>query len=482
MLGWKRLAVIIGLYVGLFAVAGWFHYKIVYKRQELLANKRHVTVAELEQVGDVEEELPYETLLELSDAQPLGEACLLSADHKRVEEYQLVSPTELEADSRAVIIYDRRKSSETSLRNVMEQQEALLGRAFAYSEEGAERLEVLKTHFPDVDLEEAIYVSRYTPSSGLMDHAVSVFLVLSLVYSSFTVFALERKRCVEDAELRSKLDQNRTEQYAAHPAAMRLLDQQRLGESSLQVRRVDLNFDVPSQPPIKQPRFKGWVFKIVIIVFFAFLGAGLHYYIKRCDFYNDLADWATLGIAMLSTVVQSLGTLIALVGVKRVVGRQEEKLPASKTKYRETGFHQYHSAVLAELGFTEVGDYQLVGASSPLSRTIFLSRQRNLLVELGIQTGAPFFTLESLLNDGRFLETHSMLGKSSETASPLAKFIRRSAAHGDLLLALEEHDQLVGEFTAGGGVREAEFTPERFPRFLAWATSNEVLTPNRTTA
>ena len=108
--------------------------------------------------------------------------------------------------------------------------------------------------------------------------------------------------------------------------------------------------------------------------------------------------------------------------------------------------------------------------ASSSSGTIFLSRQQNLLVELGIEHGSPFFTLASLLNDVRFLETHSMLGKSNETASPLAKFIRRSAAHGDLLAR------------TGGTQREAEFTPERFPRFLAWATSDEVLTPNRTTA
>ena len=103
-----------------------------------------------------------------------------------------------------------------------------------------------------------------------------------------------------------------------------------------------------------------------------------------------------------------------------------------------------------------------------LFRTIYLSPQGNTLVEVGMEFVKQFFTIETLTNDGKFLETHSLATKLKEKLDPNVRHLRRAADHEDILRAFEEHDDFVAERTFGGSVLEAQFTEERFGRFLAW--------------
>ena len=89
------------------------------------------------------------------------------------------------------------------------------------------------------------------------------------------------------------------------------------------------------------------------------------------------------------------------------------------------------------------------------------------MVEVGLESSKPFFAIETVTNDGKLLETHSLLTKSQETNDVFACHQRRSAKHENIILALENHDQLVAEFTNVGSVVEAQFTEVKFPRFLA---------------
>jgi len=85
-----------------------------------------------------------------------------------------------------------------------------------------------------------------------------------------------------------------------------------------------------------------------------------------------------------------------------------------------------------------------------------------------VQGMRQFFTIETLTNDGKFLETHSLVTKVHEMLDPNVRHLRHAADHEDILRALEEHDDFVAERTYGGSVLEAQFTEERFGRFLAW--------------
>ena len=151
-----------------------------------------------------------------------------------------------------------------------------------------------------------------------------------------------------------------------------------------------------------------------------------------------------------------------------MVGRDEEELPLAKASYRLQDFYKYHAHVLTELGFIEIGDFKLLGSHAHLVRTIFLSPTGNLLVEVGEQSGIPFFTLESLTNTGKLLETHSLIGPTHELADESKAHLRQSASHLDIVKALQDHDELVAKITFTGATLEGQFTAENFGRFLAF--------------
>ena len=96
------------------------------------------------------------------------------------------------------------------------------------------------------------------------------------------------------------------------------------------------------------------------------------------------------------------------------------------------------------------------------------------MVEIGTQNGHHYFTLESLTNGGKFLETHSMISPKLEVRNESAIHQRWAADHQDIIKALEMHDELVSEFTFTGSAYEAKFTPENFARFLAYPSAKKL--------
>ena len=134
----------------------------------------------------------------------------------------------------------------------------------------------------------------------------------------------------------------------------------------------------------------------------------------------------------------------------------------------QSGFYLYHDRVLQELGFEKLGSCL---HRKHAVRWIYLSQSGNLLVELvevGLGAGKNFFTLKTVTNDGKFLETNSMVKAKHEKRDVNMRLQLRSANHEDIIRALAEHDRLVTDFTYGGSVQEAQFTEERFERFLRW--------------
>ena len=194
----------------------------------------------------------------------------------------------------------------------------------------------------------------------------------------------------------------------------------------------------------------------------------------RDSFYTEWGAHVGVLAANLIMLAIPLGGLLLLTKFKvrdRLVGRNENPLTPETATYRESAFYRYHAKVLNDLGMVEIGDFHQTGGPSILTRTIFLSPNGNLLVELGVEQGLPFFVIESLINSDKFLETHSMVSRWGEIRSESKPHQRRSANHKDIMRALQSHDELVNEHTFSGSNREAKFTAENFGRFLSFPTS-----------
>ena len=296
---------------------------------------------------------------------------------------------------------------------------------------------------------------------------MGLFSLLSLPWS----FVATYRKYHKDQTWRDKLDDDRTEVYRKHPHAMRLVGATEFLNGAGPIERpMDLEFDVALSKEVKRPKTKRWTWILVS----AFIVGGVgglaqFYFLKSSPITEFLGEWSQL-IAILF-IGGGVNLLIHSLNRKNVAGQQELPLETGTmwTRYRESAFYQYHDRVLNELGFRTVGHFRLSGAPSPLARTIYLSPRGNVLVELGVQSGREFFTIESVTNNEKFLETHSMVTPSHEKTDIYQRHLRNSASHEDIVQALEEHDAHVGR-TIGSGYREAMFTEERFPRFIAWAT------------
>lgn len=123
----------------------------------------------------------------------------------------------------------------------------------------------------------------------------------------------------------------------------------------------------------------------------------------------------------------------------------------------------------------EMGTFQQT--SQGVIRTIYLSPAGNLLAEVGRERGRggrPFFALKTVVNSGKFLETHSLAKAKQEKSDPANRHQRRSADHKDILRAFEEHDRFVNEFTYGS-YREAQYDAEKFARFLQWGGESNAI-------
>ena len=256
-------------------------------------------------------------------------------------------------------------------------------------------------------------------------------------------------------------DPNVLDQY---PKAKRLCG---LACSMLPTRNVDPNFDAAHKAPVKRPKLKRWGWKIGAVVGITVVGGALQlgtsYGLEQ--FLEN--RWAKLGVMLVFLV--GINFAIAMAQSVKVAGIQEEAVqPGSRwAAYQKLPFFKYHDHVLKSLGMIEIGAFRQNGCNVPVVRTIYTSPTGNVLVEVGSEAGREFFTIESVINSGKFLETHSLCKPSIEKSDLLLRHQRRAASHEDILKALEDHDQFVSEF-AGSGFNEAQFDEQKFPRFLIW--------------
>ena len=289
------------------------------------------------------------------------------------------------------------------------------------------------------------------------------YLFFGLVY---TVWAFHRA-WKKEKEWFKRTEEFQQSDIVKYPKAVRLIHgDPSLSPSSLAPRSIDPTYDVPAKPDKKHPKSRAFAWRMLAVA----ISVGVVCIVQAGLFYFD-AQWNTgivsaVGFMFVLTMTQ----VFLQLGITSInKSRQETPVKEKKAHYRRRAFHQYHDKVLKELGFRDIGDYRLVGANDPmLYRTIYLSPQGNTLVEVGVQGMRQFFTIEMLTNDGKFLETHSLATKLKEKLDPNVRHLRRAADHEDILKALEEHDDFVAERTYGGSVLEAQFTEERFGRFLAW--------------
>ena len=324
----------------------------------------------------------------------------------------------------------------------------------------------IQDQYPDLDPRNAARIWLYTPMPSYFYYIAWGFwgyLFFGLVY---TVWAFHRA-WKKEQEWFKRTEEFQQSDIVKYPKAVRLVHgDPSLSPSSLAPRSIDPTYDVPAKPDKKHPKSRAFAWRLLAVA----ISAGVVCIVQAGLFYFD-AQWNTgivsaVGFMFVLTMTQ----VFLQLGITSInKSRQETPVKEKKAHYRRRAFHQYHDKVLKELGFRDIGDYRLVGANDPLLlRTIYLSPQGNTLAEVGVEFGKQFFTIETLTNDGKFLETHSLATKLKEKLDPNVRHLRRAADHEDILKALEEHDDFVAERTYGGSVLEAQFTEERFGRFLAW--------------
>ena len=372
-----------------------------------------------------------------------------------------------EGNEEAILIFNNREKTDQSIAGMIRQGQ-LKGKFYAHSDDlSPANVADLEQHFPDLDLASTRLVGYQRPLPAWLFWGICGIFALQPFSMAWLVYSLvfKKNKLLDGESWEQKIHDDRTKLYRSSQKAMRLIDHETYFNGSLQQRTVDASYDVPATKKTTRRKTKHLTLVIAGIVANGLLVGGISYFQHSSDF---LAGIGKTGVQFLMLIpLAIMGSLIGAIR-KRVVRRDEEKLPLAKATYRELDFYKYHAQVLAELGFVEIGDYKQIGIPTQLVRTIFLNPKGNLLIEIGLDFGRPFFTLESLTNSGVLLETHSLIGPKHELTDISKAHLRQSALHLDIVQALEDHDELVAGVTFTGAIMEGKFTAENFGRFLSF--------------
>lgn len=462
------------LVTGAIVIAGIVFWSYQLNKQQtelgLLRSPENQVSLVHDQLGEVPHQRDY--VLSITDYQLLGKPFNIEGCN-----YQLLGPKNadkenpLDPDS-LVVAYSRRVSGEHLKELISNSKGGFWYPATKFEEDEDEGERVSDSsddrlshpEYPDLDLTDINYVS-YLDIERKAKFIYILWAVIGVHCLAFPVLLyLMIKGLKKRDAWTTKLENYNSNILAQYPKAKRLCG---LACPTLPPRSVDPNFDVTHKPPVKNPKLKRWGWKIGAALGISIVGAGIQF--GTSYGVEQLLDsrWIKIGLSLAFLI--GVNVAIAMAQQIKVGGRQEETVqPGSRwAAYKKLPFFKYHDHVLKSLGLIELGTFRQNGAPSPLVRTIYLSPTGNVLVEVGVELNREFFTIETVVNSGKFLETHSVVKPSQGKSDLLLRHQRRSASHEDILKALEDHDDFVGEF-AGSGFNEAQFDKQKFGRFLEW--------------
>ena len=403
--------------------------------------------------------------VEVSDLEIAGDPFQRKDSVREVTDYVLVGASEGGDSQVTCLVVGAREKAHLSIGEKIASGR-LTGRIERdlFSELDEDTQAYLQENFPDVDFEETTLLWYDELSAPWLRWVMWGVFAMHLPYLAFWIYLLcrkEKKQPWQDA-----IDNDRTEIYRQNQKAMRLIGNDSFSDGSLRHRSVDSDFDVAPVKEVKHRKPKQFLYFILALAAYVVVSVWMKRQIRDSEWLANIDSlWLELGMILPLAVGFSV---LSAAAKSSATGRGEEEIDRDKASYRNNEFHQYHDRVLNELGFVEVGDFKQIGSLAKLTRTIYLSPNGNLLVEIGTQTGHAYFTLESLTNGDKFLETHSMISQKLEMRNESKVHQRRTADHQDIIKALETHDELVSEFTFAGSSHEAKFTEENFARFLAY--------------
>ena len=332
--------------------------------------------------------------------------------------------------------------------------------------------------FPGLNVGEAAHFKMHslTPTSYgamLVGFAMFAFVIPLILYITWRD-DLSNKESAKRID-----DEDRSAIYRQNPGAMRLAGASSyMSESFEPIRTIDPVYDVRTRRELGNQQ--SWLWKLVPALVFGGLAACFlflpDYEIVESKRISELLiDWGPF------LVVGWFGLVVAMAvycmfaepqGRRPEIKRKTSSLYAQSQK---SVFYLYNELVLEELGFEKL---ETCLCTKYTLSSIYLSHTGNLLVELvevGFGAGTPYFALATVTNDGKFLETNSSVKPKDERRDVNMRYQTRSANHGDIVRALQEHDRLVGEFTYGGSVQEAQFPEERYERFLRWGAEKNAV-------
>ena len=128
-------------------------------------------------------------------------------------------------------------------------------------------------------------------------------------------------------------------------------------------------------------------------------------------------------------------------------------LPRQKLPVRESTFYQYHSRVLASLGFTQIGESG--------TRHFFACPNHRLLAVLGVtrrpkqRDSEPYFSLISVLEGAEVVQTTSLAKRIQTRSRYQPDWFINAVDDSSLCQAIEKHRDVINEIQSQ--VPHAEF-------------------------
>ena len=176
---------------------------------------------------------------------------------------------------------------------------------------------------------------------------------------------------------------------------------------------------------------------------------------------GSYVGWIFLALILVPMLMAIFQVPIPIIGFEKAI----EKTGQRKSKHWKKAYLQFHEALLLDLGFQLVGDYE----DDRKELAYFVSSSKRVMVALGVNSDNTGYQIYSVLSNGNLVQTCCWLERSDrwrvEKGLQGAKFVHQESDHDKILEALEAHEILLQD-QCSETVLELEFHDINVLRFI----------------
>lgn len=392
----------------------------------------------------------------VTDAQVLDVPDTLSAEELFDERSLIpIGPKSQVRDAASAKVFLRVRADSVQQAHEMLNQASLQGQL---NELKSGHSDLLKQHYPDTDWSTARIINTTREHSPLKMLLVCAFGFMIMTACPLAMIGSMVWHYLDEKKWAAKL--NEPADYSLHPDAINLAGATRLGGS--RKRSLERDHDIPE--PEGEAKPDSWKSKLPGLVCMWIGYSSVNMMFSSSDTMASPLFLCSLG-----------GLVLSFAGAGYLRAKNVKKSPAlapndvlmdGEPAFAQTAWHQYQDKRLRELDFRMVSHLLRTGV---MCRSIYLSHDGNVLVEVGVQGGARFVCVESLLSDNSCVETHTLISpKTAVDRLQQAKLIRQAAKGMELLDVLDAHERSVRNALFATGSLEVELTEENYKAMLAY--------------